>query len=252
MRPLLALATAIVGLAALASPALAQDDPAQESPFGGELPPPLERPESRDRPAAGVRDLGGRRDSGRRRYGRRARGARGIARTRARGRSSAAIAGRSTMSTTARWSRSRSSTEPPARSTRPGATSRSRRRSPAATRARSRRRSTRHTSGCRCACCSWRRSSTPGGRCACCTWTCWCCWRSGVSLFLLQPRRDHGLGSAHLSGARLLPDPGAGRRLLAARARGPAGAAGRRFAGWRSGCSCWPPGGSRSTSPTRT
>ena len=53
MRPLLALATAIVGLAALASPALAQDDPAQESPFGGELPPPLERPESRTAPPPG-------------------------------------------------------------------------------------------------------------------------------------------------------------------------------------------------------
>ncbi len=53
MRPLLALATAIVGLAALASPALAQDDPAQQSPFGGELPPPLERPESRTAPPPG-------------------------------------------------------------------------------------------------------------------------------------------------------------------------------------------------------
>jgi hypothetical protein len=53
MRPLLALATAIVGLSALASPALAHDDPAQESPFGGELPPPLQRPESRTGPPAG-------------------------------------------------------------------------------------------------------------------------------------------------------------------------------------------------------
>src|SRR6185295_490813 len=44
MRPKLALATALVGLAVLAPAALAQDDPVDESPFGGQLPPPLERP----------------------------------------------------------------------------------------------------------------------------------------------------------------------------------------------------------------
>ena len=38
--------------------------------------------------------------------------------------------------------------------------------------------STRSTSGCRCACCSWCRSSIPAGRCRCCTSTCSCCCRS--------------------------------------------------------------------------
>ena len=39
--------------------------------------------------------------------------------------------------------------------------------------------STRRTCGSRCACCSWRRSSTRAARCGCCTWTCSCCSRSG-------------------------------------------------------------------------
>lgn len=53
MRPKLALATALIGLAALAPAALAQDDPVDESPFGGQLPPPLVRPSSRTTPPPG-------------------------------------------------------------------------------------------------------------------------------------------------------------------------------------------------------
>ncbi len=53
MRPKLALATALVGLAVLAPTALAQDDPVDESPFGGQLPPPLERPSSQTTPPPG-------------------------------------------------------------------------------------------------------------------------------------------------------------------------------------------------------
>ncbi|HLM32095.1 MAG TPA: hypothetical protein VK326_10595 [Solirubrobacterales bacterium] len=51
-RPL-ALAAAILGLLAGASPALAADDPTDESPFGGELPPPFERPSSQSKPPPG-------------------------------------------------------------------------------------------------------------------------------------------------------------------------------------------------------
>ena len=47
-------------------------------------------------------------------------------------------------------------------------------------------RSTRRGSGCRSACCSSPRSSTPGGRCACCTSTCSSCSGSGVSLFFFN------------------------------------------------------------------
>ena len=143
------------------------------------------------RPAAGVRDLGGRRDSGRRSYGRRARGARGIApRAPAAAHPRRSLAGqlcRRRLVGRVRGGRRHHRR----RSTRPGAISRSRRRSPAATRARSRRRSTRHTSGCRCACSSWRRSSTPGGRCACCTWTSWCCSALGrLAAFTSTARRS--------------------------------------------------------------
>ena len=53
MRLKLALAAAALGLAALAPAALAEDDPAQQSPFGGELPPPLERPGSHTSPPPG-------------------------------------------------------------------------------------------------------------------------------------------------------------------------------------------------------
>ena len=53
MRPKFALATALVGLAVLAPAALAQDDPVDESPFGGQLPPPLERPSSQTPPPPG-------------------------------------------------------------------------------------------------------------------------------------------------------------------------------------------------------
>jgi hypothetical protein len=51
-RPL-ALAAAILGLLGAASPALAADDPTDQSPFGGELPPPLERPPSELSPPPG-------------------------------------------------------------------------------------------------------------------------------------------------------------------------------------------------------
>ncbi len=53
MRLKLALATALAALAAFAPAAVAQDDPALQSPFGGELPPRLERPESPTRPPPG-------------------------------------------------------------------------------------------------------------------------------------------------------------------------------------------------------
>ena len=48
-----ALAAAFAGLLALAPSAGAADDPAQQSPFGGELPPPLERPASQQAPPPG-------------------------------------------------------------------------------------------------------------------------------------------------------------------------------------------------------
>ena len=53
MRLKLALATALAALAAFAPAAVAQDDPALQSPFGGELPPRLERPASPTRPPPG-------------------------------------------------------------------------------------------------------------------------------------------------------------------------------------------------------
>lgn len=52
-RRTLALAAAIAGLLIAAPGAAAQDDPAQQSPFGGQLPPPLERPRSADVPPPG-------------------------------------------------------------------------------------------------------------------------------------------------------------------------------------------------------
>ncbi len=52
-RRTLALAAAIAGLLAAAPGAAAEEDPARQSPFGGELPPPLERPESRTVPPPG-------------------------------------------------------------------------------------------------------------------------------------------------------------------------------------------------------
>ena len=53
MRLKLALATALAALAAFAPAAVAQDDPALQSPFGGELPPRLERPGSASKPPPG-------------------------------------------------------------------------------------------------------------------------------------------------------------------------------------------------------
>ena len=89
--------------------------------------------------------------------------------------SRAAGTGASATSPAATSSPTSRSTATPARWSRPGRASRPPGSWPAATRATSASSSTPGTSGCRSACCSWRRSSTRGGRSGCCTSTC-SCW----------------------------------------------------------------------------
>ena len=252
MRPLLALATALAALAALASPALAQDDPAHQSPFGGELPPRLERPGSRPRRRRGSPSRPPTR-FGSPPHRCRARGAARVARGEADGahprRSLAGQLRRRRGSLALRGHRRLHRR----RSTRPGAIFRST--TPLA----------RGYEGAMA-----QKVNAPYVWIPLCllflapffdprrplrlsTWTCWCCSALGVSLCYFNRAEITASVAAHLSGARLLPDPDAGRRALAARARrarwcrsSPVrwlAVGGRRPGRWR---------GSRSTSPTPT
>ena len=109
-------------------------------------------------------------------------------------------------------------------------------------------RSTRPTSGSRSACCSWRRSSTRAGPSGCCTSTCSSSSALERLAPLLQPRRDHGLGRAHLSRCSATCSRGcSGPACGPAQRAGPARPAGRRSAGWRS----WPCSSPRRGSPQR-
>ena len=252
MRPKLALATALVGLAAFAPAALAQDDPVDESPFGGraaaaaraaELRRRPRRPASRSRratrfgppartdviraelaespgarPRALIRgdrwqvEYIGRRDRGRVRDRRRDHGRGRRGLARLPGRDAA----RPRLRGRDRAEGERAIRLDPAEPALPRPVLRPA--PPAAAR-------------------------PPGPARAA---------RARDLALLLQPRGHHGLGAAHLSGARLLPRPRARRRVLAARARRPARAArAGALAGDRRGRRS-PPGGSRSTSSTRT
>ena len=85
------------------------------------------------------------------------------------------------------------------------------------------------TSGCRCACCSWRRSSTRAGRSACCTSTC-SCWSAASASRTSSSTRARS-GRRCRSSTRCSPIFLARMLIAGFRPRRPAGAAGAARAG---------------------